>query len=138
MDLLRLLEIDRSLLAPEAEKSLLLADRLWCEDGCPREPRRLVETLEKILQRCLTSGIWYAPILLRRKKALERGTWRPSAHTSADRESAASRASASPARLGKGDGHCAACGGTGVLVRAGGFTGTLCSCGIYLQRLRQK
>jgi hypothetical protein len=34
--------------------------------------------------------------------------------------------------------NLAPCGGTGVLVRAGGFAGTLCFCGIYLQRLRQK
>ncbi|HTQ61033.1 MAG TPA: hypothetical protein VMI32_12450 [Candidatus Solibacter sp.] len=138
MDLLRLLEIDRTLLVPEAEKSLLLADRLWCEDSCPREPGRLVETLEKILQRCLTSGIWYAPILPRRKKALERDAWKPSAYSSAGGESEASRARASTTRQGKGDESCAACGGTGILVRAGGFTGTLCSCGIYLQRLPQR
>ena len=101
MEFLRLLEIDRSLLAPEAEKSLLLADRVWCEEGCPREPSRLVAVLEKILQRCLSSGLWYAPILLRRKKGLERGTWRPPAYTSGAGESPSLPATASPADAGK-------------------------------------
>ena len=110
MEFLRLLEIDRSLLAPEAEKSLLLADRIWCEEGCPREPSRLVAVLEKILQRCLSSGLWYAPILLRRKKGLERGTWRPPACASCAGESPSLPATASPATRGKNDGDCATCG----------------------------
>jgi hypothetical protein len=138
MEFLRLLEIDRSLVAPEAEKSLLLVDRVWCEEGCPREPSRLVAVLEKILQRCLSSGLWYAPILLRRKKGLERGTWRPPADTSGAGESPSLPATASPATRGKSDGDCTTCGGTGVMVRRGGFTGTLCSCGTYLRRLQQK
>ena len=107
MEFLRLLEIDRSLVAPEAEKSLLLADRVCCEERCPREPSRLVAVLEKILQRCLSSGLWYAPILLRRKKGLERGTWRPPAYTSGAGKSPSLPASASPATREKSDGDCA-------------------------------
>jgi hypothetical protein len=76
MDLLRLLQIDSSLIGPEARESLLLADRIWREAGAPREMWALVAALEEILRRCKESGIWYAPILLQRKKALERGTWR--------------------------------------------------------------
>ncbi len=30
MNLLRLLEIDRSLIGPEAQRSLLVAERVWC------------------------------------------------------------------------------------------------------------
>jgi hypothetical protein len=138
MEFLRLLEIDRSLVAPEAEKSLLLVDRVWCEEGCPREPSRLVAVLEKILQRCLSSGLWYAPILLRRKKGLERGTWRPPAYTSGGGKSPSLPASASPATREKSDEDCATCGGTGVIILPGGFTGTLCPCGTYLRRLQQK
>jgi len=71
------IEIDENLVAPEAQKSLLLADRVWNEEGRPRETWALCAVLEKILRRCLDSNIWYAPILLERRKALERGSWRP-------------------------------------------------------------
>jgi hypothetical protein len=53
MEFLRLLEIDRSLVTPEAQKSLLLADRVWNEEGCPQEACALCGVLEKILRRCL-------------------------------------------------------------------------------------
>jgi len=39
--------------APEAQKSLLLADRVWHEEGCPSDAARLGAVLEKILRRCI-------------------------------------------------------------------------------------
>jgi hypothetical protein len=133
MEFLRLLEIDRSLVAPEAQKSLLLADRVWNEEGCPRETWALCGVLEKILRRCLDSNIWYAPVLLQRKKALERGSWRP--HSFAAPPGRSSAASADEPQ-GSAE-RCAECGGTGIVIRAGGFSGSLCSCGGYLSRVRR-
>jgi len=52
MDLLRLLEIDRSLIPPEAQRSLLIAEMTW--SGCrlapgPRRPLRLARKNAAIL-----------------------------------------------------------------------------------------
>lgn len=69
MELRRLLEIDQSLVAPEARKSLLHADRVWKEEACPREACTLVGIMEKMLRCCVDSNIWYAPVSLQRKKA---------------------------------------------------------------------
>jgi hypothetical protein len=133
MDFLRLLEIDRKLVGPEAERSLLLADRVWQEGGSPREPWAIVAVLEKILQRCLASDIWYAPVLLQRKKALERGTWRPSKLESSA-FSAASHSTNAAHRIPQvTGGNCPECGGTGIVIRTGGLSGSLCACGAYLQ-----
>jgi hypothetical protein len=51
MELLRLLQIDSSLIGPEARESLLVADRVWHPEGCPRETCALIAALEKILRR---------------------------------------------------------------------------------------
>jgi len=77
MDLLRLLEIDRSLIPPEAQRSLLIAEMTWSAAGSPQDRAGLGASLEKTLQSCTSQGIWYAPVLLQPKKAIERGTWRP-------------------------------------------------------------
>jgi len=77
MLLTKLLEIDESRVPPEARRSILLAERIWREAGEPEERWKLTRLLEEILLRCIASGIWYAPILLQRKKAIERGTWLP-------------------------------------------------------------
>ena len=39
MEFLQLLQVDRSLVAPEAQETLLVADRVWHEEGCPQEVR---------------------------------------------------------------------------------------------------
>ena len=135
MDFLRLLEVDTKLVTPEAHQSLLLAERVWREEGSPQEPRALSLVLEQILRRCLASGIWYAPVLLQRKKSLERGTWRPCRVAS---NSDSTRASAQALRTAaqNSNGSCLACGGTGIVVHHGGFSGSLCSCGAYLKSVQ--
>ena len=77
MNLIKYLEIDESQVHSDARRSLLLADKIWTENGSPLERWELVRVLEEILRRCIASGIWYAPMLLQRKKAIERDSWRP-------------------------------------------------------------
>jgi len=138
MDFLRLLEIDRKLVGPEAQQSLLLANRVWEEGGSPREPWAIVAVLEKILERCLVSGIWYAPVLLQRKKALERGTWRPSRSERSAGSAASHSTNATDGALQAAAGNCSACGGTGIVIRTGGLSGSLCTCGAYLRSLKRE
>jgi hypothetical protein len=57
MEFLQLLQVDRSLVAPEAQETLLVADWVWHEEGCPQELRALGGCLEKFLQRCQASAI---------------------------------------------------------------------------------
>jgi hypothetical protein len=137
MELLRLLQIDSSLIGSEARESLLVAERVWHEEGCPREGWALAAALEKILRRCAASGIWYAPVLLQRKKALERGTWRAAAQPSAralQREIAGPARAASPGAVDSAGPPCERCGGSGVVNAPAGTSGTLCECGAYLRR----
>ena len=77
MNLIKYLEIDEAQVQPDARRSLLLAEKIWTENGSPLERWELVRVLEEILRRCIASGIWYAPMLLQRKKAIERDSWRP-------------------------------------------------------------
>ncbi len=77
MNLIKYLEIDESQVHPDARRSLLLAEKIWTQNGSPLERWELVRVLEEILRRCIASGIWYAPMLLQRKKAIERDSWRP-------------------------------------------------------------
>jgi hypothetical protein len=150
--LTRLLEIDRRIVRAEALDSLLYAERIWNECGCPAEGPALADALETILQRCAREAVYYAPILLQRKKALERGTWKPRAgstgfslcsprlpHDNAwlphDVAAAATAAPGSgrargPAPTGEPL-PCAACGGTGIVVGPGGRSGSLCACGAW-------
>jgi hypothetical protein len=74
MTLTELLEIERRLLAPEDELGLSYAELHWIDAGMPREPRALCRALKRILYVCQREGVRYPPILLRRKKELERGT----------------------------------------------------------------
>jgi hypothetical protein len=135
MEFTRFLEIDRNLVAPDAQKSLLLADRVWQEEGCPSDAAALIDTLEKILRRCHASQIWYAPVLLQRKKALERETWRPRSPVHPG-SAAIPAAAASSGETESPEGTCAFCGGTGIVVRKGGFSGSMCSCGALLRRFQ--
>jgi hypothetical protein len=115
MTLIRLLGIHTQMVRPEAQASLDLAARIWAKHGWPEEPDALAEALEETLTRCVEQGIFYAPILLQRKKALERGTWKP-------------RLAGAPPPKGA-EGQCVRCGGTGSYLEAG--TGYLCPCGAW-------
>ncbi len=126
MTLTRLLEIRREWLHPEDDMSLQLAERVWIERGQPTERRALAAALETILQRCVAAGIHYAPVLLQRKKALERGAWSPAAGHRAG-------VSTAPANTRRGQG-CARCGGSGIVVAPGGASGSLCPCGAWRKK----
>jgi hypothetical protein len=97
-------------------------------------------------------GIRYAPILLKRKKALERGAWhpRPAWHSTASpgfasapvrTETVSSAAPTSPAATetkvratspaaAPASGRCSRCGGRGTYTEAG--LNRLCPCGSFL------
>jgi len=114
MTLTGLLEIDRALLTPDESRGLALAELLWNRAGRPAETVALCRALESILGACRSEGLRYPPILLRRKKELERAAWAPQpAH---EQEAAA------------GEPACALCGGTGTIPNPGGLSGRLCEC----------
>jgi hypothetical protein len=113
MTLTRLLEIERSLLDPNDQRSMALAERMWAEAGMPSEPRRLAAALQQILRSLVEIGTGYPRILLKRKKQLDRQEWRPARTPSA--------APSSPAT------SCAKCGGRGV-VELPNRSGTFCDC----------
>src|ERR1700733_145235 len=73
----QLLEINRKFVLREETESLRLAETIWQQDGCPTDAHELRRTIEKILRVCVREGIIYAPVLLLRKKTLDRGTWTP-------------------------------------------------------------
>jgi hypothetical protein len=77
MTLTRLLEVSMKFLKPDEVASIGMAERIWREDGGPTGIRELTDLLERTITECRQSGIRYAPILLQRKKALQRGTWSP-------------------------------------------------------------
>jgi hypothetical protein len=115
MTLTRLLEIDRALLTHDENRGLALAELLWSRAGRPSEANALCRALEKILGACQSEGLRYPPILLRRKKELERAAWAPQAPEE-DQEAAA------------GEPACVLCGGTGSIPNPGGLSGRLCEC----------
>ena len=102
MTLTRLLEIDRALLTLDESRGLALAELLWNRAGRPAETGALCRALENILGACQSEGLRYPPILLRRKKELERGAWAPQAADEAEpkrlRESLPVLFAAAPAR----------------------------------------
>jgi hypothetical protein len=77
MTLTRLLEINLRLIQPLEYASISFAERTWQENGSPTGVRELIDLLEKVLSGCQKAGERYAPILLQRKRALQRGTWVP-------------------------------------------------------------
>ncbi len=115
--LVRLLEIDRSLLDFEDEHGLAVAERLWVEGGMPAEPSQLCAILEKILRRLVEEGIGYPRILLKRKKQLDRQEWKP--------RMLSPSAQSGPKASGNGCPHCR---GTGLRVAPGGMSASLCPC----------
>ena len=107
-----LLEIKHNLVRIEHHESFTLAEAMWKECGKPIDPRGLIDALERILTACQQRRIFYHPVLLARKKALERGTWVP---TKISVETGLT---------------CSRCGGKGYYQRDG-TTATLCECGAW-------
>ncbi len=123
MTLTHLLGIDRSLLRPEEESGLALAERTWAESGAPRDLSALCDVLEAVLTGCTRRGILYPPILLRRKKEIQRGTWRPAEAPAVEAQPAEA--------VGADGGTCPHCQGRGFVCNPGGRSATLCSCGAW-------
>jgi hypothetical protein len=120
MTLTRLLEVTMKFVKAHELASIGMAERIWREGGGPTSVRELTDLLEKTITDCRQCGIRYAPILLQRKKALQRGTWTPQV---------------CPATLGGGtseliggDGGCVKCGGSGYMPTKGGTSMDLCPC----------
>jgi len=124
MSLRRLLELNRELVRPEAHESLDLAERIWIARGSPEDPEELAEALEVVLQRCVNRGINYAPILLKRKKQLESGQWKPRTGDPPAHAVPGTPASASM------PGACPHCNGSGWYQHGG--MGHLCPCRAWL------
>jgi len=72
-----LLELDERFLKYEDRDSLEMAARLWEKAGRPRARRELIEFLENVLKGYQRECRHYAPILLRRKRELQRCDWKP-------------------------------------------------------------
>jgi hypothetical protein len=113
MTLTRLLEIDRSLLDANDQRSMALAERMWVEAGMPSEPSLLAVALEQILRSLVEIGVGYPPILLKRKKQLDRQEWKP--------------APTATAALSPQVTTCAKCRGSGLVELPNG-SGTFCGC----------
>jgi hypothetical protein len=122
MTLTRLLEINRSLIEPQDERSLYLTEGLWIEAGSPTERVELLGFLETALQRLVKEGVGYPPVLLKRKKQLDRREWKPRDITQSPDKSAP--------HVGSG---CLKCGGLGYWTRKDGRSGSLCECGAWKQ-----
>ena len=121
MTLTRLLEIDLSFLQYAEERALRVADKIWREKGAPVEPEPLSQVLEATLRYCVEEGITYPPILLKRKKQLQRNAWKPNLQSHL--QEARRRANA--------DGSfCTRCEGRGFFNLPNG-SGSLCPCGAW-------
>lgn len=95
------------------------AEQIWRAAGCPVQRQRLIDVLEKIICESTKTGIGYPAFLLRRKKELQRGDFRPRVHDAPI--SSAGRWTPPP-------GSCPKCGDIGFIVRPGGGSGSLCDC----------
>jgi hypothetical protein len=118
MTLTRLLGIRLDLLKYEDEQGLSFAERVWQENGAPCEPELLCDVLETILTRCVEEGICYPAIVLRRKKELQRGGWKP----------IVVGAKGVPKSASEGDQACSKCRGTGYVPIEGGRHEKFCEC----------
>jgi hypothetical protein len=77
MNLRRLLEVESRLLTEQQEKAMRFAESAWMKAGSPTERRPLIVLLENTMKGCIENGHEYPPVLLKRKKQLERGDWAP-------------------------------------------------------------
>jgi len=150
--LCQLLEINRKFVLREETESLRLAENVWQQDGCPTDPQKLRRTIEKILRVCGREGIIYAPVLLLRKKTLDRGTWTPNQrrHATATRATKTNSGSIGAASALTPPGYsttqsfpvappvgdaCKQCGGSGLIAAPGGLSAKWCPCGQYLRNV---
>jgi hypothetical protein len=124
-----LLGIKLNLIKFEDERGLRLAEQLWDLHGKPSSGRALVDALENILQRCTEAGVPYPPILLKRKKEIERGVWTPKAET---------KTVAGNATTNEGDATCAKCGGSGYVPIEGGLHAKFCDCNSLMKRQKMQ
>lgn len=122
MTLTELLKIDSTFITARRAPGLRYAERLWAEAGRPTESTELAEFLESVLTKCVSLGIAYPPILLKRKKQILRGEFKPQP------PAGTGPASADP------PGACAKCHGRGHHVR--GFSGSLCMACLGTGRTR--
>jgi hypothetical protein len=83
MSLGSLLKVETRFITEQQEKATRLAEREWIRAGCPRERCALIALLENIILACSECGYEYPPVLLKRKKQLERGEWTPQKPVSA-------------------------------------------------------
>jgi hypothetical protein len=114
MTLTKTLKIDQKLLGMESREAIYVAERIWAARGSPRESKALAAVLEDILTACQRSALRYPPVLLLRKKQLERGEFLLESPRAAD-------------------GTCELCGGAGWYQTPAG-TGTLCECGAWQKK----
>jgi len=117
MNCCAILGLREDLLASAEEAALLVLEECWRSERCPTAPPELLKVLKNTLDRCTAKGITYPRAFLLRKGQLARGDWKPA------QAQPNGRAWTPPA------GACQKCGGTGIVVRPGGMTGTLCGCG---------
>jgi hypothetical protein len=120
MTLTRLLKIDEKLVPAECREGFQLAERLWRERNSPREAPLLCALLETILTTCQEHGITYPPILLRRKKEIERGDFLFQQPPTFDQ-----------------NGVCSKCKGRGYYTTPAG-TGSLCPCESWKKTIAAK
>ncbi|HEV3220989.1 MAG TPA: hypothetical protein VGZ48_14570 [Candidatus Acidoferrales bacterium] len=139
--IIKLLEIECRWVLPSERASLLLAERPWEAEGRPTAPHELTRLLERVLRLCVAEGMLYAPVLLLRKKSLQRGTWLPKAQpigmqlTTRPGALPTSEGRATETLGGEAD-DCPRCSGTGLYTSPDGRTGYLCPCGSYLRNLK--
>jgi hypothetical protein len=124
MTLTRLLGINLRLLRFEDDRGLQLAEEVWRLQGAPFEGQILADAIETCLQRCTEEGIPYPPILLKRKKQIERGTWSP------DTRGNLVDVSTAPV---DGESACSKCGGSGYVLIEGGRHAKMCECNKWVR-----
>jgi hypothetical protein len=72
------LEIDKAFFkSNDHYNAMEIAYRTWAELGRPTTRTGLSNVLEQTIKRTLERGHRYPPILLKRKRALDRGEWEP-------------------------------------------------------------
>jgi hypothetical protein len=113
------LEIDKAFFkSNDHYNAMEIAYRTWAELGRPTTRTGLSNVLEQTIKRTLERGHRYPPILLKRKRALDRGEWEPKV--------TAASSNATPEMNGE---SCPDCRGSGFTQKAG--SGSLCPCGSW-------
>jgi hypothetical protein len=79
LTLIKLLEVNENLLRDEEKTGAKLGEYLWTKNGEPKTIAMLIRLLDTIIEESRRVKIIYPKIFLKRKKELERGTWKPCA-----------------------------------------------------------